>query len=281
MASWHIHPHIHRRLGLETSNTVCLVALTQACLRRRSLLRLERLVESVLLARWRALPPGAARSGPGDGAASLRGLGEVRWPPFPCATGTPSGPARADKALRAAAAQRRSQLAGEGGERAGAAGLSSRPAQPRRPWIRKARGSGREPRRAATPKGTDSKADPATGLASTSPSHALTTSTAPGLTQAATRPWRGGGGGGAAAAGRGVGVPRHPPMASSALCCPDRQVLVHVYPGSSKVASEPRVTVPIGRRGRPVQKPRLMPLLSPLSVARKLQAAGIGTVSVL
>jgi hypothetical protein len=70
-------------------------------------------------------------------------------------------------------------------------------------------------------------------------------------------------------------------MTSSALCCPVRQVLVHVYPGSSKTWSEPRVTVPIGRRGKPVQKPRLMPLLIALSVARKLQARHIGTVSVL
>ena len=34
------------------------------------------------------------------------------------------------------------------------------------------------------------------------------------------------------------------PMASSALCCPIRQVLVHVYPSSSKAWSEPRVTGP-------------------------------------
>ena len=58
-------------------------------------------------------------------------------------------------------------------------------------------------------------------------------------------------------------------------------MLVHVYPGSSKAWSEPRLTVHIGRRGRPVQKPRLMPLLTALSVARKLQAAQVGTVSVL
>jgi len=70
-------------------------------------------------------------------------------------------------------------------------------------------------------------------------------------------------------------------MASSALCCPVRQVLVHVYPGRSKAWSEPRITVHIGRRGRPVSKPRLMPLLTALSVARKLQAAQVGTVSVL
>jgi len=46
-------------------------------------------------------------------------------------------------------------------------------------------------------------------------------------------------------------------MASSALCCPVRQVLVHVYPGSGKAWSEPRVTVHIGRRGRPVSKETL------------------------
>ena len=70
-------------------------------------------------------------------------------------------------------------------------------------------------------------------------------------------------------------------MASSALCCPVRQVVVHVYPGVLKAASEPRVTVQIGRRGRPVLKPRLMPLRTAQSIARQLQARRIGTVSVL
>jgi hypothetical protein len=56
-------------------------------------------------------------------------------------------------------------------------------------------------------------------------------------------------------------------------------VLVHVYPSSSKAFDQPRVTVHIGRRGRPVQKPRLMPLRT--ATARKLQASHIGTVSVL
>jgi hypothetical protein len=53
-------------------------------------------------------------------------------------------------------------------------------------------------------------------------------------------------------------------MASTALCCPIRQVLAHVYPAASKAFSEPRVTVHIGRRGRPVQQPRLMPLRAAL-----------------
>jgi hypothetical protein len=70
-------------------------------------------------------------------------------------------------------------------------------------------------------------------------------------------------------------------MASSAPCCPVRQVLVHVYPSSSKAFDQPRVTVHIGRRGRPVQKPRLMPLRTATAIARKLQASHIGTVSVL
>jgi hypothetical protein len=68
-------------------------------------------------------------------------------------------------------------------------------------------------------------------------------------------------------------------MASSGPCCPVGQV--YVLPVTSKIASEPCVTVHIGRRGRPVQKPRLMPLLTALSIARKLQAARVGTVSVL
>lgn len=70
-------------------------------------------------------------------------------------------------------------------------------------------------------------------------------------------------------------------MASSAPCCPVRQVVVHVYPGALKAASEPRITVHIGRRGRPVLQPRLMPLRTAQSIARQLQARRIGTVSVL
>ena len=70
-------------------------------------------------------------------------------------------------------------------------------------------------------------------------------------------------------------------MASSALCCPVRQVVVHIDPGALKAASQPRITVPIGRRGRPVLQPRLMPLRTAQSIARQLQARRIGTVSVI
>ena len=71
--------------------------------------------------------------------------------------------------------------------------------------------------------------------------------------------------------------PWHP----STLSCPVRQVLVHVYLGTSKAFDELRDTVHTGRRSRPEQKPRLMSLLTALSVARKLQSARIGTISVL
>jgi hypothetical protein len=59
-------------------------------------------------------------------------------------------------------------------------------------------------------------------------------------------------------------------------------VLVHVYPGTSKAASEPRLTLHFGRRrGRPVVKPRFLPLRTAPAVARQLAARHIGTVSVL
>jgi hypothetical protein len=57
MASSLVHPHVHRRLWLESFGTHFLVDLNLGCLRRQSLQRLERLVGDVLLQRWRALPP--------------------------------------------------------------------------------------------------------------------------------------------------------------------------------------------------------------------------------
>ncbi len=58
-------------------------------------------------------------------------------------------------------------------------------------------------------------------------------------------------------------------------------MLVHVYQDKHKIASQPCVKVPIGRRGRPVQKLRRMPPRTAHSVTHKGQAAGVGTVSVL
>ena len=69
-------------------------------------------------------------------------------------------------------------------------------------------------------------------------------------------------------------------MASSFLCSPAavdiRRLVVHSYPDGIK-----RLTVFYGRRGKPLKKPRFMPAELAHKLARKLQAKGIGTVSVL
>jgi hypothetical protein len=70
-------------------------------------------------------------------------------------------------------------------------------------------------------------------------------------------------------------------MATASLCCPIRHVLVHGYPGISKAASEPRLVVHFGRRGRPVLKPRFLPLRTAQAIARQVAARHIGTVWVL
>jgi hypothetical protein len=70
-------------------------------------------------------------------------------------------------------------------------------------------------------------------------------------------------------------------MASPFLSCPIRQVLVHVYPGSSKGAGCFPVVVPIGRSGKPVQKPQFMPMRRAKAIALKLATAQVGTVSML
>jgi hypothetical protein len=72
-----------------------------------------------------------------------------------------------------------------------------------------------------------------------------------------------------------------PPMGTASLCCPIRRVMVLVRPGSSQAASVARLRLHYGRRGQPVQKPRLMPLLKAQAVGRQLQARHIGLVAVL
>ena len=54
-------------------------------------------------------------------------------------------------------------------------------------------------------------------------------------------------------------------MASSFPCCEIRQLLVHVYPGSSKAPGAERITIFYGRRGRPVKKPASSRLSWPIS----------------
>ena len=116
--------------------------------------------------------------------------------PFPHGSDTPPGLPRADRPPRAPEALSRRQLVDQGGGGAGgsgapaqadpsaAAGTVNRGAQPATPR----RAAPLQRRKQQVP-------DPATGLASSSPSTALTTTTAPGLTQAPAAPWHGSGGG--------------------------------------------------------------------------------------
>ena len=74
-------------------------------------------------------------------------------------------------------------------------------------------------------------------------------------------------------------------MASSFLCSPAavdiRRLVVHSYPDGIAAVGARRLTVFYGRRGKPLKKPRFMPAELAHKLARKLQAKGIGTVSVL
>ena len=61
----------------------------------------------------------------------------------------------------------------------------------------------------------------------------------------------------------------HPPVGGAQL------------PDGIEAAGARRLTVFYGRRGKPLNKPRFMPAELAHGLARKLQAKGIGTVSVL
>ena len=69
-------------------------------------------------------------------------------------------------------------------------------------------------------------------------------------------------------------------MASASLCCPISRGVGLVPSGSSKAAASARPSLHFGRRGRAVQKPRLMQLGTTQAMARQLQALHIGLVAV-
>ena len=60
-------------------------------------------------------------------------------------------------------------------------------------------------------------------------------------------------------------------------------MVLHLWPDEIKVHPHVRVTIPVGRRGQPVQKLRYMPLAQAQAhkVARKLQGTRGATVSVI
>ncbi|EAQ67905.1 MULTISPECIES: hypothetical protein [unclassified Synechococcus] len=45
----------------------------------------------------------------------------------------------------------------------------------------------------------------------------------------------------------------------SAPCCEVRFLLMHVYPAGIKAYGHERITIPLGRRGKPIKKLRLIP----------------------
>jgi hypothetical protein len=62
---------------------------------------------------------------------------------------------------------------------------------------------------------------------------------------------------------------------------PIRRLVVHTDPDGIKAPDAERITAFTGRRGRPVKKPRFLPADLSHQLARRLQARGLGTVSVL
>jgi hypothetical protein len=67
----------------------------------------------------------------------------------------------------------------------------------------------------------------------------------------------------------------------SGLCCQIRALVMHVYPDGIKEYGHERHTVPLGRRGKPVEKVRFIPAEKAHALALKLQGRFGTTVSVL
>ena len=67
----------------------------------------------------------------------------------------------------------------------------------------------------------------------------------------------------------------------TAPCCEVRFLVLHTYPDGIKAYGHERLTIPIGRRGKPVKKLRLIPAERAHALARKLQGQFGTTVSVL
>ena len=68
---------------------------------------------------------------------------------------------------------------------------------------------------------------------------------------------------------------------SAAPRCEIRTLVLHTYPDGIKAFGHKRLTVPLGRRGKPVKKLRLIPAERAHAIARKLQGLAGTTVSVI
>ena len=67
----------------------------------------------------------------------------------------------------------------------------------------------------------------------------------------------------------------------TAPCCEIRFLVLHTYPDGIKAYGHERITTPIGRRGKPVKKLRLIPAEDAHAMARYFQGQKGTTVSVI
>jgi hypothetical protein len=67
----------------------------------------------------------------------------------------------------------------------------------------------------------------------------------------------------------------------TAPCCEIRFLVLHTYPDGIKAYGHERITTPIGRRGKPVKKLRLIPAEDAHAMARYFQGTPGTTVSVI
>jgi hypothetical protein len=81
--------------------------------------------------------------------------------------------------------------------------------------------------------------------------------------------------------GRGRSTPSPFMARPTAPCCEIRTLVLHTYPDGIKAYGHERITTPIGRRGKPVKKLRLIPAEDAYAMARYFQGRKGTTVSVI
>ena len=64
-------------------------------------------------------------------------------------------------------------------------------------------------------------------------------------------------------------------------CCEIHAPVLHIYPDGIKAYGHERITTPIGRRGKPIKKLRLIPAEMAYAMARHFQGRFGTTVSVI
>ena len=67
----------------------------------------------------------------------------------------------------------------------------------------------------------------------------------------------------------------------TAPCCEIRFLVLHTYPDGIKAYGHERITTPIGRRGKPVKKLRLIPADYAYELSLSFQGTNVTTVAVI